>query len=191
MATVTRGGPRGAWAYYRQTGDCATLRITCPRWLSPRPWPSHRHRRCSGARDRAASAKPFNTNIIGSASPLIFFNENVIFATEEYYIPSLFWYSSSQDVKDWYNLSCWYGDKDLKFKSSSLPLSGSNLKILGSVRPEIDLDDSKWSVPSSIDVGVAGVLVKSNYGRSFDCNVTGHSSPLIIFNIRSLYANLT
>jgi hypothetical protein len=139
----------------------------------------------------AASAKPFNTNIIGSASPLIFFNENVIFATEEYYIPSLFWYSSSQDVKDWYNLSCWYGDKDLKFKSSSLPLSGSNLKILGFVRPEIDLDDSKWSVPSSIDVGVAGVLVKSNYGRSFDCNVTGHSSPLIIFNIRSLYANLT
>ena len=139
----------------------------------------------------AASAKSFNTNILGSASPLVFFNEHVTFATEEYYIPSLFWYSSSENIKDWYNLSCWFGDRDLKFKASSLPVSGSLLKILGSIRPEIDLDDTRWIEPSSIDVGVAGVLVKSNYGRSFDVNITGSSNPLIIFNIRSLYANLT
>ena len=163
------------------------VNISDSRWVSP----SSINVGSLGISVSATEPKVFDVDIVGTAVPLIIYSNNVSLSSQEFNVPSLFWYSSSSNVSNWYTLSCWFGDRNRQFRATVLPTSSSNLTVLGAVRPEIDLDDVKWTPPSSIDVGVAGILVKSNYGKSFDVNVTGLSNPLVIFNIRTLYANVT
>jgi hypothetical protein len=134
--------------------------------------------------------KNFTSRVFGSSEATVEFNNVDCYPYKNNQIPPTFWKSTNGST-DWHNISCWFGDKDAIYQASYLPTSSMNVSVIGTTRPNINLDHPNFlqTCPSAIDVGTTGIIVTSNYGRSFESYVVGSCTPLVIFNIRSLFTH--
>lgn len=95
-------------------------------------------------------------------------------------------YFASNNDNVWINASNWYVDSRCTYLAASIPNSGHNANILGSVAPVIDLDAPFWVQPLAIYTGV-GLTVTSLNSGVMTCGVSGD----VLFTGSAVYGNLT
>jgi len=87
--------------------------------------------------------------------------------------PTIYWYKSGVD-SNWQTLEGnWWMDEAHTIASIDLPDGSDDVKILGIVAPDVDLD-SGWTLPSSIDAGTTGINFTSINGNGVGINITGN-----------------
>jgi len=73
-------------------------------------------------------------------------------------------------------LSSWWGDSAHTIKANHLPISSTNVVVLGNVPPYADIDRTDWAQPSSINTGTAGVEFYSIMHNILTLNITGSAT---------------
>lgn len=69
------------------------------------------------------------------------------------------YWKSSQENSQWFDLANWFFDKDLTLSATQLPLSSTNVVLSRNTTPPIvDLADSRWVAPSSIDLKYSRII---------------------------------
>ena len=84
-----------------------------------------------------------------------------------------YWYSTASD--NWYLLSSWFEDKSLTIKANILPRSNTEVIILSTstATPFVNIDDSRWVQPFSIDAREIGITFYSTMEGTITCNLSG------------------
>jgi hypothetical protein len=87
------------------------------------------------------------------------------------------------DKNKWWTLESWYGNSSHTVYATSLPDSSSDVIVLGSVEPTVDLDRQDWVQPHTINSGSAGIIFTSALSGNVSCDITGNA----IFNGNSTF----
>jgi hypothetical protein len=82
-----------------------------------------------------------------------------------------YWYSPQST--SWYTLSNWYGDINHTVAATNLPDSSTNVIILSSVGPFINLDSPYWVQPNTINTGTTTITFSSQNAVNVTCSITG------------------
>jgi hypothetical protein len=89
-------------------------------------------------------------------------------------------YFNSNLATDWYNVNSWYSDSAFSQNANYLPQKYSNVIAYGTSAAVVDLDNSNWIQPQSIDtrnvLDVNGACFYSNNNAIFSGIVIGNSS---------------
>ena len=92
-----------------------------------------------------------------------------------------YWYSTSATA--WNTQSNWYTDAAHLYQAAGLPDGATDVIILGSTGPSVDLDAAYWVDPNSIDTGSATVTYTSQSYGNVTCSISGNA----VFNGNSTY----
>lgn len=82
-----------------------------------------------------------------------------------------YWYSPQST--SWYTLSNWFGDLNHTIAATNLPNSSTDVIILNTIGPFIDLDSPNWVQPLSIHTGTTTVTFSSQNHVNVTCSITG------------------
>ena len=85
-----------------------------------------------------------------------------------------YYYSASST--NWFSTSNWYTNSSHTSQASTLPNSSTDVIILGSMAPIVDLDSPSWVQPNSIDSGTAGIVFTSQNNGNVTINITGNAT---------------
>jgi len=76
--------------------------------------------------------------------------------------------------RDWYDLTNWYIYSNRAAGANRLPLSSTNVVILsGTLTPFVNLNDTNWVQPSSIDASRGGIEFFSSTPLAITCPLSG------------------
>lgn len=92
-----------------------------------------------------------------------------------------YFYSTSDT--GWNTIGNWYTNSSHTAHAANLPLSSTDVVILGNVAPQVNLDANYWVQPKSIDAGTAGIVFTSNNYGNVTCSISGNAT----FNGNSTY----
>ena len=92
-----------------------------------------------------------------------------------------YFYSTSST--DWSSMSNWFTNVQHTIQASTLPTSATDVVVLGSVAPVVDLDAAYWVQPKSINSGTAGIVFGSSSYGNVSCDIVGNAT----FNGTSTY----
>jgi hypothetical protein len=76
----------------------------------------------------------------------------------------------------WWRMSNWWADSARTIQATTLPTSATNVVVLGSIRPVVDLDRVDWVEPNSINAGSTGISFISQFNRNVSCNIIGNAT---------------
>lgn len=101
---------------------------------------------------------------------------------------TIYWYSSSTN-NSWFNIDNWYTDSNHLSSYGKIPNQLTNIVLLGSNGPLVDLDDYNWIQPNSISSVNAVLTLSSNFERILSLD-TSHVSAIYLGNSKHvLYTN--
>jgi hypothetical protein len=92
-----------------------------------------------------------------------------------------YFYSTSST--DWSSMSNWFTNVQHTAQAATLPTSATDVVVLGSVAPVVNLDAAYWVQPKSINSGTAGIVFGSVAFGNVSCDITGNA----VFNGSSTY----
>ena len=87
-----------------------------------------------------------------------------------------YFYASVDD--SWYNVNNWYTDSEHIFKAERLPLTGSEITVLGVVPPFVNLDDPRWAQPAIFNTSTNSVTFSSNTFKRVTSVINGYATFL-------------
>lgn len=87
-----------------------------------------------------------------------------------------YWFSPAST--SWYTLSNWYSDINHTLSATNLPNSSTDVIVLSTVAPFIDLDSPSWVQPNSINTGTTTVTFSSQNAVNVTCTITGSAEFL-------------
>jgi len=91
--------------------------------------------------------------------------------------------NSNNDRDKWWNLQSWWSNSSHTIQATTLPTSATDVIVLGTVAPIVDLDANYWVQPNSINSGTAGIVFQSSLSANVSCDITGDAT----FNGNSTY----
>jgi hypothetical protein len=80
------------------------------------------------------------------------------------------------DRDKWWNILSWWSDASHTIQATELPTSSSDVIILPSVAPVVDLDRQDWVQPNTINSGSTGISFTSQLGGNVSCDITGNTT---------------
>lgn len=80
------------------------------------------------------------------------------------------------DKNKWWTLESWYGNSSHTQHATVLPSSSTDVIVLGSVEPTVDLDRQDWVQPHTINSGSAGIVFTSALSGNVSCDITGSAT---------------
>lgn len=80
------------------------------------------------------------------------------------------------DRNKWWNILSWWSDAGHTVQATVLPLSSSDVIVLGTVPPYADIDRNDWVQPHSINAGSAGVEFKSLLNNTITIDISGNAT---------------
>jgi hypothetical protein len=87
-----------------------------------------------------------------------------------------YFYASVDD--SWYNVKNWYTDSDHIYRAERLPLSGSEITVLGVVPPFVNIDDPRWAQPAIFNTSTNSVTFSSNTNKRVTSTINGYATFL-------------
>jgi hypothetical protein len=111
-----------------------------------------------------ATGQFLGLDINGSRKYIKIYKQNPI-------IVGKYWYSPQ--TTSWYILSNWFSDINHTIEATNLPRSTTDVIILSSIAPFIDLDSPSWVQPNSINTGTSTVIFSSLNAVNVTCTITG------------------
>lgn len=99
-----------------------------------------------------------------------------------------FWASSySNNLDKWWNLASWWVEDSHTKAATRLPSEITDVIVIGSVVPYVDLDRPGWIQPRSIDAGTTGITFYSALSSTVSCNISAVSPGAVTFTNNSSY----
>ena len=92
-------------------------------------------------------------------------------------------YFYSISSTDWSSLNNWFTNVQHTAQAATLPTSATDVVVLGSVAPAVNLDAVYWIQPNSINSGTAGIVFTSATFGNVTCAISGQAT----FNGNSTY----
>jgi hypothetical protein len=80
------------------------------------------------------------------------------------------------DKNKWWTLQSWYGNSSHTVHATLLPDASTDVVVLGSVEPTVDLDRQDWVQPNTINSGSAGIVFTSALSGNVSCDITGNAT---------------
>lgn len=80
------------------------------------------------------------------------------------------------DKNKWWTLESWYGNSSHTVHATELPKSTTDVIVLGSVEPTVDLDRQDWVQPNTINSGTTGIIFTSETAGNVSCDITGNAT---------------
>lgn len=80
------------------------------------------------------------------------------------------------DRDKWWNILSWWSNAGHTIQATELPTSSSDVIIISSVAPMVDLDRQDWVQPNTINSGSTGITFTSQLSGNVSCNITGNAT---------------
>lgn len=84
------------------------------------------------------------------------------------------YWDSFTNSEVWTNLNSWFTTSDCSENAICLPDKDTDVEILGSVGPTVDLDDTYWLEPKSIKTNSSTITFTSTQSSTVACSITGN-----------------
>jgi hypothetical protein len=99
-----------------------------------------------------------------------------------------FWAASSgNDFDKWWNITSWWADYNHTQAANFLPTTETDVVILGTVVPYVDLDRQDWVQPQSINAGTTGITFYSALSDTVSCNISAMDPGIVTFTNNSTF----
>jgi hypothetical protein len=95
--------------------------------------------------------------------------------------------SSSNDFDKWWNIPSWWVDYEHTEAANALPIAITDVVIIGTVVPYVDLDRQGWVQPQSIDAGTTGITFYSALSNTVSCNISAIDPGVVTFTSNSTF----
>jgi len=80
------------------------------------------------------------------------------------------------DKNKWWTLESWYSNSNHTTHATELPISTTDVVVIGTVEPTVDLDRQDWVQPNNITSGSVGIVFTSALSGNVSCDIIGNAT---------------